>query len=120
MYNEVKIGDKVVPMLSMASVDIYYRNIFHEDPIKLQAANGDDAGSMINFYTRMAFVLAKFAELKDRKKMSELNEDKYIEWLDQFDHADLMDSLESVMKTYNGQQVTTSEAKKNNGEQTDR
>lgn len=120
MYNEVKIGNKTVPMLCMASCDIYYRNIFHEDPIKLQAANGDDAGSMITFYSQMAFVLAKFAELKDRKRMSELNEDSFIEWLDQFDHSDLMNALEDVMKTYNGQQVTTSEAKKNNGEQIDR
>ena len=34
MYNLVKIGEKTVPMMSMASTDLYYRNIFHEDAIK--------------------------------------------------------------------------------------
>lgn len=119
MYNEVKIGNINVPMLCMASSDVYYRNIFHEDPIKLQAAFGDDAGAMINFYSKMAFVLAKYAELKDRKEMLKLNEDSYAEWLDQFDHSEFMDALEGVMLTYNGQSITTAEAKKNNVEQTD-
>lgn len=118
MYNEVKIGRINVPMLCMASSDVYYRNIFHEDPIKLQSEFGDDAGAMISFYSKMAFVLAKFAELKDRKEMLKLNEDSYAEWLDQFDHSEFMDALEYVMLTYNGQSITTSEAKKNNEEQT--
>lgn len=120
MFNEVKIGSKVVPMLSMSSVDVYYRNVFHEDPIKLQADASNDPGAMVTFYIKMAFIMAKFAEFHDRKKMATLNEDSYIEWLDQFDRMDMMNALEDVMLTYNGQMVTTSEAKKNNDEQTEK
>jgi hypothetical protein len=119
MYNEVKIGNINVPMLCMASADVYYRNVFHEDPIKIQAESSDNAGAMVTFYTKMGFILAKFAELKDRKEMLKLNEDSFIEWLDQFDHSDLMGALEGVMLTYNGQLITTSEAKKNNEEPTE-
>lgn len=119
MFNNVKIGDKTVPMLSMASVDVFYRNIFHEDPMKLQMET-EDAGALINFHTRMAFIMAKYAECHDRREMAKLNEDSFLDWLDQFDRMDLMAALEDVMKTYNGQALTASEAKKNTEEPSDK
>jgi len=120
MYNIVKIGEKDVPMLSMASVDIYYRNIFHEDAIKLQASNSFDEGDLINFISRMAFVMAKFAETKDRKEMAKLTEDNYLDWLDSFEREDFLKALVDVRLTYEGQTVTQSDAKKNNEEPTDK
>jgi len=115
MFNNVRIGEKTVPMLSMASVDVFYKNIFGEDPLKVQteAKSADEA---VGFYTRMGFVMAKYAEVKDRKEMSKLNEDSYIEWLEQFDRVDLMSALDAVQATYDGQSVTYSDAKKNNDE----
>ena len=115
MYNLVKIGDRDVPMLSMASVDLYYRNIFHEDAIKLQTKDQDEV-DLINFVMRMGFVMAKFAELKDRKEMSKLNEDSYLDWLDGFERNDYFNALPDVRMTYEGQSITDAEAKKNNGE----
>ena len=118
MFNNVKIGEKTVPMLSMASVDIYYKNIFHEDPIALQTADNLEVGTMINFVSRMGFVMAKFAELKDRKEMAKLNEEAFIDWMDQFERADLTDALQDIQATYEGQNITGSTAKKNSGEST--
>lgn len=118
MYNKIVIGAKEVPMLSMASVDLYYRNIFHEDPIALQT-KGIDEGEMINFVLRMGFVMAKFAELKDRKEMAKLNEDSFLDWLDQFERNDIFAALPDIQKTYEGQMVTESTAKKNKDEQTE-
>lgn len=120
MFNNVKIGDRIVPMLAMASSDVYYKNIFHEDPLKAQTVNNDDVGGLINFHMRMAFVMAKYAELHDRNEMAKLNEDSYLDWLDQFERMDLMNALEDVMMTYNGQMLTSSEAKKNNEEPSDK
>ena len=114
MYNIVKIGDKDVPMLSMASVDIYYRSIFHRDALKTQVNTVDEADS-VNFVQEMAFVMAKFAELKDRKEMLKLNEDSYLEWLDQFERVDLINALPDAQKTYEGQMLETADAKKNTG-----
>lgn len=116
MYNEVKIGDKKVPMLSMASVDIYYRNIFHRDAIKLQS-DGLDEGDLINFVMEMGFVMAKFAETHDRKEMAKLNEDSFLEWMDGFERSDYLNALVDVRLTYEGQSVTNADAKKNNAEQ---
>lgn len=118
MYNLVKIGSKEVPMLCMASADVYYRTIFHEDPIKLQAGKDFDSGDLINFLERMGFVMAKFAELKERKEMFKLTEENFLDWLDQFDRAEYMNALAEIRMTYEGQAVTTSDAKKNTEEPT--
>jgi hypothetical protein len=112
MYNTVKIGDKAVPMMAMASCDVYYRNIFHEDAIKLQTKKDLDEGDLVNFIMKMGFVMAKFAELKDRKEMNKLNEDNYLDWLDQFDRAEYLSALGDVRLTYEGQAVTVSDSKK--------
>lgn len=114
MYNVVKIGEKEVPMLSMASVDLYFKNIFHEDPVIIQT--NMETSDAIGFYQRMGFVMAKFAELKERKEMLKLTEDAYIEWMDGFERNDLLQALEYIQKTYDGQQVTCSDAKKKNEE----
>lgn len=111
MYNVITIGDKQVPLLSMASVDLYYRTIFKEDPIKLQTTTTDE-GDLINFVMRMGFVMAKFAELRDRKKMTALTEENFLDWLDQFERTDYLNALVDVRLTYEGQTVTTSDAKK--------
>lgn len=120
MYAVIKIGDRDVPMLCMASSDIYYRQIFHEDAIKLQTRENVDTADQINFITRMAFVMAKYAELKERKEMMKLNEDAFLDWLDQFDRADFYAAFESILRLYEGQSVTASDAKKNSGEPSDK
>jgi len=119
MYNVIRIGDKDVPMLSMASVDLYYRHIFHEDPMKIQSSKDFDTGDLLNFVSQMGFVLAKFAELKDRKEMLKLNEDSYLEWLDQFERVDYMNALADIRATYEGQSVPMSDSKKKDVEQTE-
>lgn len=116
MYNIVKIGTSEVPMLSMASVDVYYRNIFHEDPLKIQTDDATDAGVMIGFIQRMGFVMAKFAELKNRKEMLKLNEESFYEWMDTMERNDLINALPDIQATYEGQSIASAEAKKNNAE----
>ena len=111
MYRTVHIGETEVPMLSMASVDVYYRNIFREDPIAMQARGMDD-GETIIFIMRMGYVMAAFAELKDHKEMRSLNEDTYLEWLDGMERADYLAALPEVRAVYEGQNLSTAEIKK--------
>lgn len=116
MFNVVFIGEKGVPMLAMASVDLYYKQIFHEDAVKLQSGKDFGEGDLINFLSRMGFVMAKFAELKDRKEMAKLNEDAFFDWMDGFDRAEYLNALGDIRATYEGQMVPASEAKKNSEE----
>lgn len=115
MFNIVKIGTTEVPMLAMASVDIFYRNVFHRDPLTEQTSISEP-GDAISFYERMGFIMAQYAEKKDRKAMKELTEDDFLDWLDHFDRLDLMNALGDIQKTYDGQNVTHADAKKNNVE----
>lgn len=109
MYEVVRIGDMDVPMLAMASVDVYYKNIFHEDPVKAQLA-GDE--NLVDCMMKMGFVMAKFAETKDRKEMNKLNEDNYLDWLDSFYRSDYIEALPAIRAAYENQKVPTSTEKK--------
>ena len=111
MFNTVKIGDKDVPMLAMASVDVYYRNIFHSDPIAAQMKETDEASAIV-FFEQMGFIMAKFAETKSRKEMLKLNDESFIDWIEQFDRTDLMEALPDIRAVYDGEKVTASQEKK--------
>ena len=113
MYKEVTIGDKTIPMLSMASVDLYYKNVFGEDPIKLQTQEMDP-GDMVNFTIRMGFIMAEFAKRKERKEMMKLNEEAFYDWMDEFPREELydMEKLMEIQGVYEGNLVSTSESKK--------
>ena len=119
MYNIVRIGDRDVPMLSKATVDFYFKSIFGEDPIRIQAKSGSDEGAMIDLMLKMGFVMAKFAESTHRKDMMTLNEDAFFEWLDGFERADLYAVLDDIQATYESQAIAGSKAKKNNEEPTE-
>ena len=55
MYKVVTIGEKEVPMLSMASTDLYYKNAFGEDPLKIQTSDDYDAADFRKYYETYAF-----------------------------------------------------------------
>lgn len=117
MFANVKIGEKNVPMLAMASSNIYYKRIFGADPIRLQTDKDLTTGEQLEFAMQMGFVLAKAAEAPgDRKKMLALNEDSYLEWLDQFETGDYVnpDVLAAVLAVYNGQDPDSVEKKEEN------
>lgn len=116
MKTTVKIGDTEVPMMAMASTDIYYNRIFHKDAIRIQTQHASDEGVLINLFAEIGFVMAKQAELKDRKAMLDLTEDDYLEWLDQFDHGQYIDAIFEIGNIYNGQKKGTSVPKKTKGQ----
>ena len=112
MFNTVKIGDKDVPMLAMASVDVYYKHCFGSDPLAVQAQDNPQISDVIALFQRLGFIMAKFAETKSRKEMLKLNEESFIDWIEQFDRTDLMEALPSIRAVYDGEKVTASQEKK--------
>jgi len=112
MYDIVKIGDKDVPMLAMASVDIYYKNIFGIDPLTVQTKEDPPISEVITLFQQMGFVMAKFAETKSRKEMLKLNEESFIDWIEQFDRAELIKALPDIRAIYDGEKAPSAEEKK--------
>lgn len=112
MFNTVKIGVKDVPMLAMASVDVYYKHCFGSDPLAVQAQDNPQISDVIALFQRLGFIMAKFAETKSRKEMLKLNEESFIDWIEQFDRTDLMEALPDIRAVYDGEKVTASQEKK--------
>lgn len=112
MFQIVHIGEKEVPMLSLASVDNYFMQIFGKDPVRIQDTAGDDTAAIIDLFERMGFVMHKYAELKDRKEMLKLNEEAYLDWLDQFERLDMYNALPDIRKVYEGQKISNVSPKK--------
>lgn len=107
----LKIGEREVPMLASASCDIYYKRIFGEDIVKLQASDEWTDTIATLCIMKMGFVMAKFAELKSREKMTALTEDDYIDWLDGLERGPYIDALSEVVAVYNGERSPSSEPK---------
>ena len=114
MYKVVTIGEKEVPMLSMASTDIYYKNTFNEDPLKIQTKDDYDAADMYHLFIRMGFIMAKQAEIKTRKEMMKLNEEAFLDWVDEFQREDIcdFDKIVEIKDVYEGNKDTSSKPKK--------
>lgn len=116
MYGVVKIGEKDVPMLALASTDVYYKNVFREDPIR-KLTEGD-ASDNIDLTVKAGFIMAMRASNKTRAEMMKLNEDAFYDWLDQFERADLYnnDTLQEIFDIYDGNKERMSKSK-NPGDQ---
>ena len=105
MYRVIKIGEKEVPMLGVASVDIYYKRIFREDPLSIMTSTDAGNGKKTAIAFGMGFVMAKLAETKDRKQMLQLTENDYLEWLEQFDYGDYVTAAADIIGVYYGQKA---------------
>lgn len=112
MFNVVKIGSKDVPMLAMASTNIYYKRVFGRDSIVTQSDVQSD-GERIAFYGEMGYIMAMMAEANgDKTKLNALSFDGYIDWLDQFEAADYNRAIVDIAMVYEGQNKATSKEKK--------
>ena len=113
LYKKIPIGEVEQMFCACASVNVCYFNIFHEDFIKeISSDNGLATSSMM----KMAFVMAKFGELNDRKAVNRMTEENYCDWLDQFSTGELVEALPDIQAFYMSTNRGTVNAKKNSAE----
>lgn len=129
MYREISIArvdgsDALTPMLANAATPYRYKSIFGEDLIKKIASsstiNSDGTGTVtVNFVGELAFVMAMQAAAHSDKniKMDKLNEEKFVEWLEQYDSLSMENASNDIFEVYAGNIRSDSEAKKNKEEQ---
>ena len=118
MEKVIKIGTKDVALQANAATPIRFRNIFGKDLLTIvsegTSPEGIDMKVASEVAPELAFIMAKSAEKSD---MTKLNEDKMIEWLEQFEPMDLINATDGIFSVYFGDSETEVEAKKNsNGE----
>ena len=122
MYKTIRIGEENVALLAKASTNMYFKEIFHEDPIALQS--NEDAGNAehIDLSQRLTFVMCKQAEAQAavsagkassiRDFMQTVTTDDYYDWLERFEFMDLQEALGDAMGVYTSNHASTSKPKK--------
>lgn len=122
MLKVINIGDEKVPVLAKASTNMYYKSVFHEDPITVQGGDGGDNAQRVYFSQKLTFIMCKQAEAQDavtsgkassvRDFMQSVTEDDYLDWLDRYDFMDLQEAFDAVIAVYTASNNATSKAKK--------
>lgn len=113
MYKQMKVGAEELNFCACASVNVCYFNVFHEDFIKMISS---DEGIAATCMMKMAFIMAEFGRLNDRKAVNRLTEDNYCDWLDQFTTGELVAALPEIQTFYMASTGTTVGSKKNKEE----
>ena len=110
MYREITIGEKVFPMKATGATPIRYKHIFHQDLLTEFASVENNYAIAIDTISKLAFIMAKSAD--DGVDMTKLNEDKYVEWLEDFEPFDITNSADEIIDLYLGNTKSDSEVKK--------
>lgn len=112
MLKEIHIGEHEVTMLSNAATPVIYRGVFQEDLLvflqKMSATKGIAEG-MTDMVCKLAYVMTMQAE---NKKMRDMNFDKFIDWLSEFQPLDFENSAGEILALYTDSGRTLSKSKK--------
>lgn len=113
MYAEIKLNDargeeRTVPMLATASTPIRFKMLFGKDLMGglMNATNGEYD---IDIVSKLGFLMSQQAAKAD---LMELDNEKYIAWLDDFDSMAFIDHAQEVFSVYVRSRNNTSKAKK--------
>ena len=119
MRNDLTIGEKSLPMASNALTPILYRQIFKRDFLReisgFVALKGkspkdyteEDISSVTarsEAFSRLAFVMAKQAELEKAAELTKLTELDYFEWLCGFENQQFSEAgtLTKILNIWKG------------------
>ena len=114
MYREIKIGEKSIPMKATASTALRFRHVFGGDLMTEFQKVEQDTGLGIPTLQQLGFIMACAAD--PEKDMSKLNEELYMDWLDNFEPLDFADAAEDIVNLYVGNTKSLSEVKKKAGD----
>lgn len=117
MYGVIKIGGRDIPMKANAATPIRYRQVFGKNllPYFMGKATDEDAAEMVG---ELAYIMAASASGAD---MTKLSLDGYVEWLEGFDPMDFVsgDTVEALIRLYQGNEEGYSDLKKNQDQQSE-
>ena len=114
MYREIKIGEMSIPMKATAATALRYRHVFGQDLMTEFQSVGQDSGLGMSALQQLAFIMACAAD--PEKDMNKLNDEAYMEWLDNFEPLDFAESVEDIVDLYVGNTKSLSEVKKKAGD----
>lgn len=113
MMKTVTVGEKELNLLANAATPIRYKMVFGSDlMVEFNQLNTGkkDGGEMLEITTQLAFIMNRQAEC-EKKELSSLSRDSYVEWLEDFGAMDFVNASEAIINTYLGTTGTTSKSK---------
>lgn len=114
MYREITIGKESIPMKATAATALRYRHVFGQDLLTEMQKVGEDGGLGMSALQQLAFIMASAAD--PNADMCKLNDEKYIDWLDNFEPLDFAEAAEDIIDLYTANTKGLSEVKKKAGD----
>ena len=112
MFAELKLKtaegrERTVGLLAHAAIPIRYRNTFHKDLMvdvarfmnSEDGLNTDNISGVTDMIPQLAYIMAMAAEKRD---MSKLNEETFIDWLEDFSAESFTDASGDILSVYFG------------------
>lgn len=117
MLKTVQVGEKDLNLLANAATPIRYKMVFGEDlMVAFNQINSEkrDTGEILDITSQLAYIMNCQAEY-DKKALSQISKESYIEWLEDFGSMDFVNASEQIINTYLGTTGTSSAPKKGEG-----
>lgn len=97
MFKTLNIEGKEVDFAANAATPFRYRQIFHKDLLSILGNEEKAQNEGVEAVTELAFVMAKQAEKCD---MGKLNEEVFLEWLEDFGSMAFVNNAEEILNVY--------------------
>ena len=104
MFKTVTIDGKDLELAANAATPFRFKQVFHKDLFAILGNEQKAETEGVEAVTQLAYIMAKQAEKAD---MSKLNEDGFIEWLEDFSGMAFVTSAEDILNVYMDSTVGT-------------
>ena len=113
MYSIVKVGNKEIPVVANAATAFIFKQTFKEDLLTFLTAEHSD-GETTEMMLKVFYVIAKQAEITSMSELlkSEMNYEKFIEFISDFDMLETGDIALQVFKVWGDNSESTAEDSK--------
>lgn len=104
MFKTLTIDGKEMEFAANAATPFRYKQVFKKDLFAILGNEDKAQNEGVEAVTQLAYIMAKQAEKAD---MSKLNEDGFIEWLEDFGPMAFVESAEDILGVYMDSTVGT-------------
>ena len=97
MFKTITIDGKEIELAANAATPFRFKQVFHKDLFAILGNEDKAETEGVEAVTKLAFIMAKQAEKAD---MNKLNDDGFMEWLEDFGPMAFVESAESILAVY--------------------
>lgn len=114
MYREIKIDGQAVSLLANGATAIRYNQVFKRDLFaEITKIDTSEGGELIEFATRLAFIMHKQAEAFKNQEPVLISQDDFLPWLETFESGmSFATAASKIIKVYTANSQKKSTPKK--------